>query len=137
MRGKPVILIAMVALVTMGADSCGSSGGDGGGGGGQAKHEQQKPKPKPQPQPQPQPKPKPKPTTTAQPPPTTTTHAPAPTSTTTEANCTPGYSPCLAPASDYDCQGGSGDGPNYTGQVQVTGSDPYALDEDGDGTACE
>lgn len=51
--------------------------------------------------------------------------------------CTPGYSPCLPPASDYDCEGGSGDGPKFTGQVQVTGSDPYGLDTDGDGVGCE
>lgn len=56
--------------------------------------------------------------------------APAPSS------CTPGYDPCLAPASDYDCAGGSGDGPAYTGPVRVTGSDPYQLDADGDGVAC-
>ncbi len=53
------------------------------------------------------------------------------------ANCTPGYSPCLAPSSDYDCAGGSGNGPSYTGLVRVTGSDPYDLDADGDGVACE
>ena len=52
-------------------------------------------------------------------------------------NCTPGYSPCLPPASDYDCAGGSGDGPAYTGTVTVTGSDPYGLDADGDGVGCE
>lgn len=52
-------------------------------------------------------------------------------------NCTPGYTPCLAPASDYDCAGGSGNGPAYTGYVKVTGSDPYDLDSDGDGGACE
>jgi hypothetical protein len=52
-------------------------------------------------------------------------------------NCTPGYSPCLAPASDYDCFGGSGNGPKYTGPVRVTGSDPYHLDRDGDGKGCE
>ncbi len=52
-------------------------------------------------------------------------------------NCTPGYSPCLPPASDYDCRGGSGDGPKRTGPVRVTGSDPYDLDRDGDGKACE
>ena len=52
-------------------------------------------------------------------------------------NCTPGYSPCLPPASDYDCSGGGGDGPKYTGRVQVTGSDPYGLDSDGDGVGCE
>ncbi|HET7736883.1 MAG TPA: PASTA domain-containing protein [Nocardioidaceae bacterium] len=52
-------------------------------------------------------------------------------------NCTPGYTPCLPPASDYDCAGGSGNGPEYTGYVKVTGSDPYDLDADGDGIACE
>ncbi|WP_281369523.1 PASTA domain-containing protein [Nocardioides pelophilus] len=52
-------------------------------------------------------------------------------------NCTPGYDPCLTPASDYDCAGGSGDGPKYTGFVRVTGYDPYDLDADGDGVACE
>lgn len=53
------------------------------------------------------------------------------------SNCTPGYDPCLPPATDYDCEGGSGDGPKYTGLVHITGSDPYDLDRDGDGTACE
>jgi resuscitation-promoting factor RpfB len=52
-------------------------------------------------------------------------------------NCTPGYIPCLPPASDYDCDGGEGNGPKYTGPVRVTGSDPYDLDRDGDGKACE
>lgn len=54
------------------------------------------------------------------------------------SNCTPGYSPCLPPAYDYDCAGGSGDGPKYAvGPIRVTGSDPYGLDSDGDGVACE
>jgi hypothetical protein len=52
-------------------------------------------------------------------------------------NCTPGYSPCLPPAYDYDCRGGSGDGPKYSGPVRVTGCYPYDLDRDGDGKACE
>ena len=60
--------------------------------------------------------------------------APAPAQS---SNCTAGYSPCLPPASDYDCAGGSGDGPEYTGYVTVTGSDPYGLDSDGDGAGCE
>ena len=52
--------------------------------------------------------------------------------------CTSGYSPCLPPASDYDCAGGSGDGPEYVyGTVTVTGSDPYGLDADNDGSGCE
>ncbi len=54
------------------------------------------------------------------------------------SNCTTGYEPCLAPASDYDCAGGSGDGPMYAnGPIYVSGSDPYDLDSEGDGIACE
>ncbi len=53
-------------------------------------------------------------------------------------NCTAGYKPCLPPASDYDCAGGSGDGPEYaSGPIYVSGSDPYDLDSEGDGFACE
>jgi hypothetical protein len=37
------------------------------------------------------------------------------------------------PGFGYDCHGGSGSGPKYSGQVRVTGSDPYDLDRDGDG----
>jgi hypothetical protein len=52
-------------------------------------------------------------------------------------SCTPGYSPCIPPGSDVDCQGGTGDGPRYiAGPVQVTGSDPYGLDGDGNGVGC-
>jgi hypothetical protein len=40
-------------------------------------------------------------------------------------------------ASDVDCEGGSGDGPAYTGYVTVIGTDVYGLDSDGDGDACE
>lgn len=53
------------------------------------------------------------------------------------AICTPGYSPCLPPAPDYDCLGGSGDGPAYSGTVVVTGPDVYGLDRDGDGIGCQ
>jgi hypothetical protein len=54
-------------------------------------------------------------------------------------NCDPNYEgACLDPNSpDYDCEGGSGDGPDYTGPVQVVGDDHYGLDRDGDGYACE
>lgn len=39
---------------------------------------------------------------------------------------------------DYDCAGGSGDGPNYVdGPIQITGGDRYGLDADGDGVGCE
>lgn len=52
--------------------------------------------------------------------------------------CNPNYSGCLDPyASDYDCAGGSGDGPNYTGTVEVIGYDEYGLDDDGDGIGCD
>jgi hypothetical protein len=56
-----------------------------------------------------------------------------------EGDCDPNYTgACLTPdSSDYDCAGGSGDGPEYTGPVQSVGSDPYGLDRDGDGLACE
>jgi hypothetical protein len=50
--------------------------------------------------------------------------------------CTPGYVPCLPPMSDYDCKGGQGDGPGYTGPVEVFGLDKYKLDRDKDGFAC-
>jgi hypothetical protein len=53
--------------------------------------------------------------------------------------CDPNYAgACLRPdVSDYDCVGGSGDGPYYTGEVEVVGDDHYDLDRDGDGIACE
>lgn len=56
-----------------------------------------------------------------------------------ESNCHPSYEgACLDPSmSDYDCAGGSGDGPAYTGPVRVVGPDEYGLDRDGDGYACE
>jgi hypothetical protein len=55
------------------------------------------------------------------------------------AGCDPNYSgACLDPhTSDYDCQGGSGNGPAYTGTVTVVGEDHYGLDADADGTGCE
>ncbi|HET8815083.1 MAG TPA: hypothetical protein VFM51_09030 [Solirubrobacterales bacterium] len=56
-----------------------------------------------------------------------------------EGECDPNYSgACLDPyASDYDCAGGSGDGPEYTGSVTVVGEDHYGLDADSDGIGCE
>lgn len=54
------------------------------------------------------------------------------------SNCHPSYSGCLKMnAGDYDCAGGSGNGPNYTGTVRVYGSDPFGLDRDKDGWGCE
>jgi hypothetical protein len=58
-------------------------------------------------------------------------------------NCTPGYTPCLIyhGGADYDCAGGSGDGPYYTqpGVVyHMSGPDIYNLDgNDNDGLGCE
>ncbi|MDA2933542.1 hypothetical protein MYX82_04280 [Acidobacteria bacterium AH-259-D05] len=55
-----------------------------------------------------------------------------------EPQCHPSYSGCLNPnASDYDCAGGSGNGPYYTGTVRVIGPDVFGLDRDGDGWGCE
>jgi predicted Rdx family selenoprotein len=53
--------------------------------------------------------------------------------------CDPNYAgECLDPNSpDYDCAGGTGDGPDYTGTIEVVGDDPYDLDRDGDGVACD
>jgi hypothetical protein len=55
------------------------------------------------------------------------------------SECDPNYSGgCLDPyASDYDCEGGSGDGPKYSGPVTVVGEDHYDLDADGNGVGCE
>jgi hypothetical protein len=58
--------------------------------------------------------------------------------------CHPSYpGECLDPgASDYDCASGDGNGPEYVaGPVEVDWSvddpDPFDLDSDGDGWACE
>lgn len=55
-------------------------------------------------------------------------------------NCDRNYKGrCLRPnASDYDCAGGSGNGPYYvSGPLRVVGTDHYRLDSDHDGIACE
>jgi hypothetical protein len=45
---------------------------------------------------------------------------------------------CVPIASDVDCAGGSGNGPEYVeGPVTVVGDDIYELDREGDGVACE
>lgn len=49
--------------------------------------------------------------------------------------CRHRYSPCLPPASDYDCEGGSGDGPEHAIRP-FDGSDRY-LDSDNDGIGVE
>jgi hypothetical protein len=74
----------------------------------------------------------------APPPPPTT--APPPPPTAPPRNCHPSYPDvCLDPnASDYDCAGGSGNGPKYVeGPIQIEGSDPFGLDADDDGVGCE
>ena len=53
------------------------------------------------------------------------------------SNCHSSYTPCLPIVSDVDCEGGSGNGPVYTGPVRVIGPDEYGLDRDGDGLGCE
>lgn len=59
--------------------------------------------------------------------------------TAKKRRCHPSYKgACLKPnASDYDCRGGSGDGPYYTGVVRVVGPDVFRLDTDHDGWGCE
>ena len=87
----------------------------------------------------------PVPTIAASPiPPLTSTPAPLPTATAApvpaeQSSCHPSYQGAclLIGAGDYDCAGGSGNGPNYTGRVTVVGFDEFRLDGDGDGVGCE
>jgi hypothetical protein len=51
----------------------------------------------------------------------------------TGSGCQPGYSPCLPRVVDLNCS----DIPSSKKPIRVTGSDPYRLDGDGDGVACE
>lgn len=54
------------------------------------------------------------------------------------SGCDPNYSGCVPIASDVDCSGGRGNGPEYVdGPVRVIGSDIYRLDADHDGIGCE
>jgi hypothetical protein len=57
------------------------------------------------------------------------------------AGCDPNYSgACLDPnAYDYDCAGGEGNGPEYTGTVTVLGEDHFGLNADPveDSIGCE
>jgi hypothetical protein len=66
--------------------------------------------------------------------------SPEPPPTTTPAQCDPSYPDvCLDPAAeDYDCAGGSGNGPEYVeGPIRVRPPDPFDLDGEGDGWGCE
>ena len=54
--------------------------------------------------------------------------------------CDPSYvGECLKDGiGDYDCAGGSGDGPNYVySEVTVVGPDVFGLDANGNGIGCE
>jgi hypothetical protein len=55
------------------------------------------------------------------------------------SSCDPNYTgACVPVASDVDCAGGSGDGPEYVqGPVQVVGEDVYDLNRDDDSIACD
>jgi hypothetical protein len=73
------------------------------------------------------------------PPPPTAPPAPPPTAPPARS-CHPSYEgDCLKVGiGDYDCAGGSGNGPNYVqGTVRVVGPDEFDLDRDGDGWGCE
>jgi len=63
-----------------------------------------------------------------------------PTPVPTVDNCHPSYvGACLIVGiGDYDCAGGSGNGPNYVYEsVRVVGYDEFQLDGNGDGIGCE
>lgn len=56
------------------------------------------------------------------------------------AGCHPSYVGACVPVNveDVDCAGGKGNGPYFvSGPIRVVGVDPYRLDADGDGVACE
>lgn len=63
--------------------------------------------------------------------------APAHPAAAQQSGCHPSYDPCVPITSDVDCEGGSGNGPAYTGRVRVIGPDEYGLDRDGNGIGCE
>lgn len=99
--------------------------------------------PTPTPTPTATPTPKPTPAPTAKPTPAPTpkpTAKPKPKATAAPASCSTSYQgACLKLGiGDYDCAGGSGNGPNYVkGPIYVVGDDIFDLDRDGDGIACE
>jgi hypothetical protein len=86
--------------------------------------------------------PPPRPSALAPPPPRPSASAPPPTPrppTSAAANCDPAYPDvCLHDGiGDYDCAGGSGNGPNYvSGPIRVLPPDPFGLDSNGDGIGC-
>ena len=69
-----------------------------------------------------------------------TTRRRPPVTTSPQPDCHPSYPDvCLDPeATDYDCAGGSGNGPEYVrGPIRVLPPDPFDLDREGDGVGCE
>jgi resuscitation-promoting factor RpfB len=71
---------------------------------------------------------------------TATTQPASNKSASSNGSCHPAYDPCVPIASDVDCAGGSGNGPEYVEgpiTVKVIGVDPYRLDADDDGIGCE
>src|SRR3989344_4855863 len=89
------------------------------------------------PEPTQTPPPKPPPTPVKNPSPTPAIQS---SQSTTNSGCDPSYPDvCIPPgAADYDCAGGSGNGPNYiNGPIRVLPPDPHDLDRDGDGIGCE
>jgi micrococcal nuclease len=74
------------------------------------------------------------------PPPPTPQPTAAPPPPPAQSNCHPSYADyCVTPGiGDWDCAGGSGNGPNYLpATVRVIGYDEFGLDGDGDGYGCE
>jgi hypothetical protein len=68
------------------------------------------------------------------------TPKPTPKPSAGPSNCDPAYpGSCLKDGiGDYDCAGGSGNGPNYvTGPVRVLPPDPFDLDRDHNGIGCQ
>ena len=61
------------------------------------------------------------------------TRTPQPVAHVAGGGCEPGYSPCLPRVADLNCDDLSAS----QRPVRVTGSDPYRLDADGDGTGCD
>jgi hypothetical protein len=64
---------------------------------------------------------------------------PQPKAQAQSSDCDSNYTgACVPVASDVDCAGGSGDGPEYVeGPVTVVGSDVYDLNRDDDNIACD
>ena len=96
--------------------------------------------PEPSPEPPPTEPPEPTPTSPPAPEPTEPPSPAAPEPAEPQVQCDPSYPDVCIPvgAADYDCAGGSGNGPNYiAGPIRVLPPDPHGLDRDGNGWGCE